>query len=149
MMTLVRWNPVPDVREMQNEMTRFINDFFRSRNDGKAGGTIASWTPAVEMYETAEALTLKADLPGFSKDDVQIEIQDGVLTLKGERKRAPDVRGERYYRTERAYGAFQRAFRLPAIVDAEKTEACFKNGVLEIKLAKTEKAKAKTITVTA
>jgi HSP20 family protein len=101
------------------------------------------------MYEGDEAFTLKAELPGFSKDDVQVEIKDNRLTLKGERKRETDVKEAQYHRVERVYGAFQRSIKLPAVVDAEKAEAIFKDGVLKLTLPKAEKAKPKQISITA
>jgi HSP20 family protein len=108
-----------------------------------------AWTPPVDMYEGDEAFTLKAELPGFSKDDVQVEIKDNRLTLKGERKRETDVKEAQHHRVERVYGAFQRSIKLPAVVDAEKAEAVFKDGVLKLTLPKAEKAKPKQISITA
>jgi HSP20 family protein len=103
----------------------------------------------VDMYENDQTLMLKAELPGFSKEDVQVEIKDNMLTLKGERKREAEVKEEQYHRVERAYGAFRRSFMLPVLVDADKAEATFKDGVLELKMPKAEEAKPKAIKVTA
>ena len=146
---LVRWNPVRDMLTLRNEMNRLVNDFFRGGNGGERSWWTGSWTPAVDMYENDQALILKAELPGFSKDDVHVELKDNLLTLKGERKRELDVKDAQYHRVERAYGAFQRSFMLPVSVDAEKAEATFKDGVLELKLPKVEEAKPKRISVTA
>jgi HSP20 family protein len=133
---------------MHSEMTRFVKDLFSGKNGSRARGSSGSWKPAVDMYETDNTFTLKVDLPGFSKADVEVEIKDNLLTLKGERKRAADVREGQYHRVERAYGAFQRSFMLPRTADAHTAEASFKNGVLEIKLAKAVKAKSTTIDIT-
>jgi HSP20 family protein len=152
MMTLVRWNPTREMMRTRNEMHRLVNEFFRGGNGGngaEGSWSAGTWTPAVDMYESDEALTLKAELPGFSKDDVQVEIKDNVLTLKGERKREHDVKEEQYHRVERVYGAFQRSFMLPALIDAGKAEATFKDGVLELKLPKAEEAKPKRIGINA
>jgi HSP20 family protein len=149
MTTLVRWNPVRDVMAMRNDMNRLVNEFFRGGNAGEKGWWTGSWTPAVDVYENDQALMLKAELPGFAKDDVHIELKDNILTLKGERKRELDVKEEQYHRVERAYGAFQRSFMLPVLVDAGKAEATFKDGVLELKLPKAEEAKPKRIGITA
>jgi HSP20 family protein len=98
------------------------------------------------MYENDQALLLKVELPGFSKDDVQVEIEHDVLTLKGERKRQSEVKDEQYLRMERAYGAFQRTFKLPVVVDADKAEASFKDGILKLTLPKAGEAKSLLIT---
>jgi HSP20 family protein len=103
--------------------------------------------PAVDLYESDQAVTLTVELPGFSKDDVQVEIKDHVLTLKGERKRDSTVKEERYPRLERAYGAFQRSFLLPTEIDADAAAATLKDGVLKLTLPKLEEAKPKAIKV--
>ncbi|MGH8066253.1 MAG: Hsp20/alpha crystallin family protein [Candidatus Entotheonellia bacterium] len=149
MMTLVRWHPTRDVVTRRQEMNRLANEFFRGGIKGRVGWWAGSRTPAVDMYENDQTLTLKVELPGFSKEDVQVEIKDNMLTLKGERKRETEVKKEQYHRVERAYGAFQRSFMLPVLVDADKAEATFKDGVLELKLPKAEEAKPKAIRVTA
>jgi HSP20 family protein len=149
MTTLVRWNPMRDMMRTRNEMHRLANEFFRGGNGSEGGWWAGAWSPAVDMYESEQALTLKAELPGFSKDDVQVDIKDNVLTLKGERKREHNVKEEQYHRVERVFGAFQRSFVLPALIDADKAEATFKDGVLELKLPKAEEAKPKRIGITA
>ena len=149
MMTLVRWNPTRDMMRTRNEMYRLVNEFFRGGHGGEGGWWAGAWTPAVDMYESDQTLTLKAELPEFSKDDVQVDIKDNVLTLKGERKREHEVKEEQYHRVERVFGAFRRSFVLPALVDADKAEATFKDGVLELKLPKAEQAKPKRIGITA
>jgi HSP20 family protein len=101
------------------------------------------------MHEDDEACTLTAELPGFAKDDVQVEIKRNRLTLKGERKREMDVQETQYYRVERVYGAFERSIRLPTLVDADKAKAIFKDGMLKLMLPKTEDAKPKPISITA
>jgi HSP20 family protein len=149
MMTLVRWNPARDMMALRHDMNRLVHEFFRGTNGGERSWRMGSWRPAVDIYENDQALTLKAELPGFSKDDLQVEIKDNVLTLKGERKRESAVKEEQYHRVERAYGAFQRSFMLPTRVDAGKAEATFKDGVLELKLPKAEEAKPKRVGITA
>jgi HSP20 family protein len=149
MTTLLRWKPTRDMLTIRNEMNRLANEFFRGGNGGERGWWTSAWTPAVDIYENDQTLTLKAELPGFSKDDVHVEIKDNLLTLKGERKRELDVKEEQYHRVERAYGAFQRSFMLPVLVDTDKAEATFKDGVLELKLPKAEAAKPKRIGISA
>jgi HSP20 family protein len=131
-------------------MNRFMNDLFRGPgHEGNGGGSVGSWLPAVDVYENDQALVFKAELPGFSKDDVHVELKDNVLTLKGERKREVEVKEEQYHRMERSHGTFQRSFALPIGVEAEKAEATFKDGVLELTLPKAEVAKPKRIGISA
>jgi HSP20 family protein len=147
-MALVRWNPRRDLMQMREEMDRMFNQFVR-RGDGEEGtwgqGT---WAPPVDIYETEDAFIMKAELPGFSKEDLQIELHENRLTLRGERKRETEAKEEQYHRIERAYGRFERAFWLPASVDSEKIQASFKDGVLELRLPKSEAAKPKQISIT-
>lgn len=149
MTTVIRWRPARDMQAMRNEINRLVSEFVGNGKENEGGKWQGSCSPAVDMYESEQALMLKAELPGFSKDDVQVEIKDNVLTIKGERKRESDVKAAQYHRVDRAYGAFQRAFRLPALVDADKAEAKFKAGILELKLPKAEEAKAKRVGITA
>jgi HSP20 family protein len=149
MTTLVRWQRARDMHAMQHEMARLMNAFFRGggRNDGV--GSRGFWMPALDMYESDEAFTVKAELPGFSKDDVRVEVHDNRLTLKGERKQQSDVKEAKYHRVERMYGSFQRSIRLPAAVNVDKAEATFQDGVLKLTLPKAEEAKPKSISITA
>jgi HSP20 family protein len=147
-MTLVRWHRARNMHARQHEMSRLVNEFFRGGMRDKGAQEQGSWTPAVDMHESDEAFTLTAELPGFSKDDVQVEIKGNRLTLKGERKRETDVQKTQYHRVERVYGAFERSIRLPAVVDADKAQAIFKDGVLKLMLPKAEEAKPKPISIT-
>jgi HSP20 family protein len=149
MMTLVRWHRARNMHAMPNEMTRLMNGFIRGGRRDDGVGRRGFWAPAVDMYEGDEVITVKAEFPGFSKDDVQVEIKDNRLTLKGERKRETDVKNAQYHRVRRVYGAFERSIRLPAVVDVDRAEATFKDGVLKLKLPKAEEAKPKPITITA
>jgi HSP20 family protein len=103
--------------------------------------------PPVDIYETEDSLVFKAELPGVTKEDITVEVKDNTMTLKGEKKFQKEVKEENYHRVERAYGNFQRAFTLPGMVDQEKVKAKFKDGILEIVLPKSEKAKPKQIKV--
>jgi HSP20 family protein len=146
-MALARWNPARDLMQMREEMDRLFSQFVR-RGDGEEGTWERGiWAPPVDIYETDDAFMLKAELPGFSKEDVQIELHDNRLTMRGERKHETEVKEEQYHRRERAYGRFERAFWLPTPVDADKIQATFKDGVLELRLPKSEAAKPKRITI--
>jgi HSP20 family protein len=134
---------------MWNTMHRLMNARFWSGARDEGSSWSGSWMPVVDIYEGNEAFTLKAELPGFSKDDVQVEIKDNVLTLQGERKRDTAAGEAQYHRVERAYGVFRRSFRLPALVEAGKAVATLKDGVLELRLPKAEGAKPQLIRTTA
>jgi HSP20 family protein len=147
-MALAQWNPARDLLAVRDEMNRLFNQFF-----GRTAGDVESWlsgtwTPPVDIYETGETLVIKVEVPGFAKEDLHIEVNDNTLTLKGERRSDPMVKEEQYHRRERAYGAFQRSFLLPAMVDHGKVQATYRDGVLELQLPKAEAAKPKRISVT-
>jgi HSP20 family protein len=146
-MALVRWNPERDLMPMREEMDRLLHRFLRHGEGEDETWMRGTWAPPVDLYETEDAFVLKAELPGFSKEDLQIEFHDHRLTLRGERQRENEVKEEQYHRLERAYGRFERAFRLPTTVDAEKIQASFKDGVLELRLPKSEAAKPKRIAI--
>ena len=148
-MALARWTPYRDMMSIRDEMNRVLNEAFgRSQSDESAWFS-GAWAPPVDIYETDEALVLKAELPGFGKDDINIEMKDNVLVIKGERKREDEVKEGSYHRTERVYGAFQRSFMLPTTVDQEKIRASYRDGVLELHLPKVQAAQPKRIAVSA
>jgi HSP20 family protein len=105
------------------------------------------WTPAVDIYENNDSVVVKAELPGVEKDQISVEVKDGILTMRGERKLEKEVKEESYHRIERSYGTFQRSFSLPVSVNQDKVTARFQDGVLEVKLPKKEQAKPKQIQV--
>jgi HSP20 family protein len=145
---LMRSSPARDLLSIRDEMNRLFNDFL-GRAEGQEGAWLTGvWAPPVDIRETDDAVILKAELPGFSKDDVHIELHNNRLTLRGERKHEAEVKEEQYHRRERAYGSFQRAFLLPATIDQEQVTASFKNGILELRLPKSETAKPKRIAIT-
>lgn len=145
-MSIVRWRPrcgttLPDLRD---EMERLLD--WPAFGTGMLDAT-DRWHPEIDVYEEDGDLVLKADLPGLGKDDIDLELEGDVLTLKGTRKREEEVNEGGFYRCERSYGSFQRSFRLPGEVDSKKVKADFKDGVLEVKLPKAEATKAKKIEV--
>jgi len=148
-MALIRWDPFREFSTLQDRMNRLFSDV-RTRpvwaEEEMAQGT---WVPPVDIYETAEAIVLKAELPGIGKENLNVEVKDNTLTLRGEKKFEKEVKEENYYRVERSYGMFQRAFALPSTVQSDKVRAKFKDGVLEISLPKAEEAKPKQIKVDA
>ena len=147
-MALVQWNPVRDLMRMREEMNRLFGQYFREGEGEEGTWLTGGWAPPVDIHETDEALFVKAELPGFSKDDIHIDLHNNRLTLRGERKHETEVKEEQYHRRERAYGSFQRAFQLPTMIDQDKVTANFQNGLLELRLPKIEAAKPKRIAVT-
>jgi HSP20 family protein len=137
-MALVRWDPAREVDTLQSEVNRLFDTFFGGR-PGDAGAR--RWVPAMDLTETDDHLVLRADLPGLDRDDVKIEVKDGVLTVSGERKAEHEHREEGYHRVERAYGSFSRSLSLPQDVDAERIAATFDKGVLEVRIPKPEERK--------
>lgn len=145
-MAIVRWDPFRDLMSLQERMNRLFDESLTRRREDQPLG-LTTWSPAVDIFETENAIVVKAELPGLSKDDIEVQIHDGVLTLKGERKFEKEVKEENYHRIERAYGGFQRSFSLPSSVEEDKIKASFKDGVLEVDLPKAEAVKPKQIKV--
>ena len=144
-MAIVRWDPFRDLVSLQERMNRLFDESLSRREDQPLGMT--TWSPAVDIYETENAIVLKAELPGLTKENIELSIHDGVLTLKGERKFEKEVKEENYHRIERAYGSFQRSFSLPTAIEEDKIKASFKEGILEVTLPKAEAVKPKQIKV--
>jgi HSP20 family protein len=136
-MALVRWDPIRELDSLQGDMNRLFDRFFEGRTPN---GTGRRWIPAMDLVETDDHLVLRADLPGMTEDDVDIEIKDNVLTVSGERKAEHEDKSEGYHRVERSFGSFSRSLTLPAGVDPDKVEANFDNGVLEVRIPKPAEA---------
>jgi HSP20 family protein len=143
MATLTRWDPFRDLARVQEEMNRVLGD---DRLQFRAGDSVG-WTPACDIYEDGEEIVVRAELAGVEPGDVELRFENGVLTLKGERKLEMEDRRENYHRLELSYGTFTRAFSMPATIDAEKIRAESKQGVLHIHLPKKPEAKPKSIQV--
>jgi HSP20 family protein len=149
MMAIVRWEPFRDLMGLQERMNRLFDESFRSarggaEDDWALGG---SWAPAVDIYEKDGNIELKAELPGVDAKDVDVRLENNVLTLRGERKFDNEVKRENFHRVERAYGSFSRSFTLPALVDQEKIKAEYKDGILRLTLPTREEAKPKQISI--
>jgi HSP20 family protein len=147
-MALIRWEPVRELNTMQNEMNRLFNTFFDAPSPGNGGqGTLRRWIPAMDVVETDDHFVLRADLPGLTESDVNIELDDNVLTISGERKVEHEQRNEGYYRVERASGSFSRSLTLPEGVDADGIQANFDSGVLEVRIPKPEQHKPRKVQI--
>ncbi len=152
-MAIVRWNPTrelatfpTDILSMQREINRMFDDFFRSDRD-ESSLLAPTWKPAVDILEEEDVYVAKVELPGVSKDDVKITMQDNVLTIRGEKKGEKKGKEENMHRVERFYGSFQRSFSLPTSVKSDKIEAEYKDGILTINMPKAEEVKPKQIEV--
>jgi len=146
-MTLVRWNPFRDMSMLQNQMNRLFEDALHTW-PAESDGTTA-WAPAADIYETENDLVLQADLPGIDPKQIDVRVENNVLTIRGERRFEPKVERESFHRIERSYGTFSRSFTLSTAVNPEKIQANYKNGVLSITLPKAEQAKPKRIQISA
>ena len=145
---LTRWDPFKEMEETQNRLARFFGmSPPRMPNGDKESMTITEWTPSVDIIEDEKEWLVKADLPEVSKEDVKVTVENGVLTLTGERKLEKEEKDKKYHRIERSYGIFLRSFTLPDATDGTKVNAEFKDGVLKVHLPKTEKAKPKAVEV--
>jgi HSP20 family protein len=148
-MAIVRWEPFRDLQAVQDRLNRVFDEAFRGvprggDDDWALGG---QWAPSVDIFENDGNLVLKAELPGIEPKDVDVRVENNVLTLRGERKFESEVKREKYHRVERAYGTFSRSFTLPNVVDTEKIKADYKDGVLQVTLPQREEAKPKQIQV--
>ena len=146
-MALIRWDPFRDLLSLQDRMNRLFEESMTRNKVFEEALTTGVWSPVVDIYETDKSVILKAELPGMTKDDIVIEINENNLILKGERKFQKDIREENYHRIERSYGTFSRSFTLPDTVDRNKVSASFKDGILEITIPKIEGAKPKQIEI--
>ena len=143
-MTLTKYVPFADFDAFPHSMRLFSDTVSRLLSEPAAG---RPWVPAVDIFETDEAITLKADVPEVNLEDIDIRMENGTLTLKGERKYENSINDKGFRHSERLYGAFTRAFSLPDTVEDEKIAADYKNGVLTVTLPKKEVAKPRTVKV--
>ena len=141
-MTIVRWTPFRGLMDIQDEMNRMFNSVARTSDSGTG-----VWGPSVDISENENEIVVVAEVPGMKRENINISIQDNVLTLKGEKKRESDENEENYHRIERSYGVFERSFSLPSVIQTDRVTASYKNGVLSIKLPKAEEAKPKQIDI--
>ncbi|MFO0707781.1 MAG: Hsp20/alpha crystallin family protein [Nitrospira sp.] len=143
-----RWNPIKEIEEMEKRLSTLLG-----RSAPAAGGdkkeaiTVAEWSPLVDITEDEKEYTIKAELPDVKKEDIKLNVHDDVLTITGERKYEKEEKSKKYHRVERAYGSFMRSFTLPEDADGSKVSAEYKDGLLKVRLPKSEKAKPKAIEV--
>ena len=147
-MTLVRWSPVRDLAGMEVErLERMFNGVFGDR-EGYGPAVLRSWTPAVDVYETAEGeMVLKAELPAMRREDIRVTAEGQALTIEADRHLDAEVDRDRYHHLERAHGTFRRTFTLPTSVDVARIAADYRDGLLTIRLPRREESKARQIEV--
>jgi len=142
-----RWNPMRELEELQSRLSNIL-EFPTLRKDGeKELMTVAEWAPAVDISEDDREYLVKAELPDIRKEDVKVTLENGILSISGERKFEKEEKGKKYHRIERSYGSFLRSFGLPENADPGHVDAKFSDGVLTVHVAKSESAKPKQIEV--
>jgi len=145
--TLARWNPIRELEEVQSRLSSILPFPSLRKNGDKELMTVAEWAPAVDITEDEKEYIVTAELPEIKKEDVKLTVENGILTLSGERKFEKEEKGKRYHRIERSYGSFLRSFDLPDDADAGKVDAKFSDGTLKVHIAKTEQSKPKQIEI--
>jgi HSP20 family protein len=148
-MNIINYDPFRDMRNLQDEVNRLFSSSFSRGEGGDNGLTRGAWSPSVDIFENKNEIVLEAEMPGVNADDVNISIENNVLTLSGERRFEKKDESDNFHRVERSYGSFTRSFTLPTTVSSENAQAEFENGVLRLKLAKREEAKPRRIEIKA
>jgi HSP20 family protein len=146
-MAIVRWSdPFREFAQLQDRINRVFNDAYGRSDEGLM--TTGTWVPPVDIYQNGgQEVVIKAELPDMKREDIDITVDNGTLTIKGEKKFSSEVKEEQFHRIERRYGAFSRTFSLPPTVDAGKVAAEYKDGVLTVKLPVREEAKPRQVKV--
>jgi HSP20 family protein len=149
MVMLTRWNPTKEAASISQGMERLFDEMvgrglWRTSEERPLRG---SWVPAINILEREDSMVITADLPGLKAEDVDVTVEEGTLTIRGERKLEEVAEGETYHRVERLYGVFERTFTLPNSVDVEKIEARFSNGEMTLTLPKREESKPRSVKI--
>lgn len=142
--TLTKWDPFRDILSMQERLNRA---FFDPLSRYPITDATGSWFPPVDIFEENDQVILRAEVPGVSRDDIDVQVENGTITLRGEKKQEKQAGSDETYRLERFYGSFSRSFVLPTSIDPEGIKATYRDGVLEVVLPKAEEAKPKKIKV--
>lgn len=146
-MALVRWDPFRNLATLQGRINRLFEDAFPSHPSNEDELSSGDWKPLADIYDKGDAVLIHVELPGVKKEDVSIEVQDSILTLKGKRLSEKEFEKEKYYRRERSFGSFQRSFTLPPVTNPDKIKAKFKEGVLEIEIPKPEESNPRQVSI--
>lgn len=138
-----RWNPQQNLDTIHGQLSRFLEPFTRMADEDLVSG---AWVPPIDVAETQEKIIVRAELPGMKQEEIQIEFENGLLSIRGERKLIKEE-GVTFHRVERTFGNFSRSFTLPRTIDPERISATYRDGVLEIAVPKKEEAKPKQIRI--
>ena len=144
-MAILRWRPFSELDTFRSGFDKLFDDFYRSYSEGSED--VSSGYPVVDIRETKDDFIISAEMPDVNKEDVNINLSDNTLTIKGEKKKEEEKKGENYHRVERSYGTFQRSFTLPTKVENNKIKANYKDGILVITLPKKDEVKSKEISI--
>ena len=145
MTTIARWEPFAGLSTLHNQVNRLFDEtIFQGRGEESA---MTTWTPAVDIYETPNELVVKADMPEMHEKDIDVHVENNLLTIRGERKFEKNISEDNYLRVERSYGSFSRSFSLPNTVNTESIHAAYKNGVLTVMLPKREETKPRQVKI--
>jgi HSP20 family protein len=144
-MSITRWDPFQNLATLQDQVNRLFEAPFTGRRSESSN--LTAWAPAVDIYETENELVVKADLPDISEKDLDVRVENNMLTIRGERKFEQKVKEDNYLRIERTYGSFSRSFSLPSTVNTEAIKAQYKNGVLTVELPKRAESKPRQVKV--
>ncbi|KRT77347.1 MAG: Heat shock protein Hsp20 [Armatimonadetes bacterium CSP1-3] len=145
-MSIRRWDPFDELTSLRESMERLFDDLFTTRRPGRALAP-ALWEPAVELFETEGDVVFRAEMPGIDPQQVDVTVTEDTLTVKGEARTEQEQKGRNYYRRELRYGSFERAVGLPASVQADQAKATCRQGILEVRIPKAERGRAKSIKV--
>ena len=146
-MAVIKWDPFRDLNILQDRMNRLFEDAGRGIRRSEEPASTTIWSPAVDIYETDAEIVVQAELPGMDRKDILLNLENNVLTIRGDRQFKKETKEDNYHRIERSYGGFSRSFSIPTTVDEEKIRADYKDGVLKIALPKKEQAKPKQIQI--
>ncbi|OGS93075.1 MAG: heat-shock protein Hsp20 [Gallionellales bacterium GWA2_59_43] len=146
-MNLVKWDPFKELDDVSNRLNRLFGRSTLPVESDREMLSMADWMPSVDISETDNSYLVKAEIPGVNKDDVKVTIEDGMLTIQGERKQEQEEMGKKYHRIERSYGCFMRSFRVPDDADDSAAKAEFKDGMLNITLNKSKQSRSNAINV--
>jgi HSP20 family protein len=144
MKSITRWDPFRNLSSFEEQVNRMFETSFKVNTDSSA---LATWAPAVDIYETENELVIKADLPDVAEKDIDVRVENNMLTIRGQRKFEESVKEDNYLRVERAYGSFSRSFSLPNTVNTEAIQATHKDGVLKVMLPKRAESKPKQVKI--
>ena len=146
-MNLVKWDPFVELEDVSKQLNRIFGKLPARTEPSRELLAMADWAPNVDITETDTAYVIKGEIPGVNKEDVKVNIEDGMITMSGDRKQEKEEKGKKFHRIERSYGSFMRSFRLPDNVDESAVKAEFKDGMLNVTLPKSTQAKNKAINV--